>query len=195
MNFIGERRSDQTHQSTTNPDSRLFKKAKGDEAKTAHLSEVLMENRHGLVIHDACVVPATGTGERDTATSLIAGPSAPPVAIGGDEKASDTRLREDLSGPEGDASYRAAEEQPHARRADDAARSLCGQSTIAEADRRSLPLDENGGRHAQAPPPLRRPGGLLQRHVHQRRQHDVAIPSQVAGALAELVCVGFFASY
>ena len=72
VNFHGERRSNQTHQSTTDPDSRLFKKAKGHEAKLAYLGEVLMENRHGLVV-DACVVPATGTGERDAATSLIAG--------------------------------------------------------------------------------------------------------------------------
>ena len=50
VNFLGERRSNQTHKSTTDPDSRMFKKAKGDEAKLAHLSEVLMENRHGLVV-------------------------------------------------------------------------------------------------------------------------------------------------
>jgi IS5 family transposase len=57
INFHGERRSNQTHQSTTDPDSRLFKKANGHEAKLAYLGEVLMENRHGLVV-DACVVPA-----------------------------------------------------------------------------------------------------------------------------------------
>ncbi len=71
VNFHGERRSNQTHQSTTDPDSRLFKKAKGHEAKLAYLGEVLMENRHGLVV-DACVVPATGTGERDAALGLVA---------------------------------------------------------------------------------------------------------------------------
>ena len=71
VNFHGERRSNQTHQSTTDPDSRLFKKAKGHEAKLAYLGEVLMENRHGLVV-DACVVPATGTGERDAAIGLVA---------------------------------------------------------------------------------------------------------------------------
>jgi len=60
VNFHGERRSNATHQSTTDPDSRLFKKARGHEAKLAYLGEVLMENRHGLVV-DACVVPATGT--------------------------------------------------------------------------------------------------------------------------------------
>jgi transposase len=89
VNFHGERRSNQTHQSTTDPDSRLYKKAKGHEAKLAYLGEVLMENRHGLVV-DACVVPATGTGERDAATSLIAGLPRRRVTIGGD-KGYDTR--------------------------------------------------------------------------------------------------------
>ena len=84
VNFHGERRSNQTHQSTTDPDSRLFKKAKGHEAKLAYLGEVLMENRHGLVV-DACVVPATGTGERDAAVSLIADLPQRRVTIGGDK--------------------------------------------------------------------------------------------------------------
>src|SRR5215475_9153361 len=89
INFHGERRSNQTHQSTTDPDSRLFKKAKGHEAKLGYLGEVLMENRHGLVV-DACVVPATGTGEREAAVGLIAGLPQRRVTIGGD-KGYDTR--------------------------------------------------------------------------------------------------------
>jgi len=89
VNFHGEKRSNQTHQSTTDPESRLFKKAKGHEAKLAYLGEVLMENRHGLVV-DACVVPATGTGERDAAISLVAGLPPRRVTIGGD-KGYDTR--------------------------------------------------------------------------------------------------------
>ena len=89
INFRGERRSNQTHQSTTDPDSRLFKKATGHEAKLAYLGEVLMENRHGLVV-DACVVPATGTGERDAAIGLIAALPIRRVTIGGD-KGYDTR--------------------------------------------------------------------------------------------------------
>ena len=68
VNVHGDRRSNQTHQSTTDRDSRLFKKAKGHEAKLVYLGEVLMENRHGLVV-DACVVPATGSGERDAAAT------------------------------------------------------------------------------------------------------------------------------
>lgn len=85
VNFHGERRSNQTHQSTTDPDSRLFKKAKGHEAKLAYLGEVLMENRHGLVV-DACVVTAAGTGERDAATGLIASLPRRRVTIGGDKR-------------------------------------------------------------------------------------------------------------
>src|SRR5260221_14497848 len=84
INFHGERRSNLTHQSTTDPDSRLFKKAKGHEAKLAYLGEVLMENRHGLVV-DACVVSATGTAERDAAIGLIAGLPPRRGTIGGDK--------------------------------------------------------------------------------------------------------------
>jgi transposase len=89
VNFHGERRSNATHQSTTDPDSRLAKKGPGKEAKLAYLGEVLMENRHGLVV-DACVVAATGTGEREAATDLLQALPARPATIGGD-KAYDTR--------------------------------------------------------------------------------------------------------
>ena len=108
VNFHGERRSNQTHQSTTDPDSRLFKKAKGHEAKLAYLGEVLMENRHGLVV-DACVVPATGTGERDAALGLVAGLPPRRVTVGGD-KGYDTRgFVETLRAPRGHAARRAQE--------------------------------------------------------------------------------------
>src|SRR3977135_2599576 len=70
VNFHGERRSNQTHQSTTDPDSRLYKKAKGHAAKLAYLGEVLMENRQRLG-GDACGRPATGTGAAAAALRLI----------------------------------------------------------------------------------------------------------------------------
>jgi transposase len=89
VNFHGERRSNVTHQSTTDPDSRLAKKGPGREAKLAYLGELLIENRHGLVI-DACVVAATGTGERDAATELLQALPSRPATVGGD-KAYDTR--------------------------------------------------------------------------------------------------------
>ena len=89
VDFHGERRSNVTHQSTTDPDSRLAKKGSGKEAKLAYVGEVLMENRHGLVV-DACVVTASGTAEREAAIDLLQALPARPATVGGD-KAYDTR--------------------------------------------------------------------------------------------------------
>jgi hypothetical protein len=150
VNFHGERRTNQTHQSTTDPDSRLFKKAKGHEAKLAYLGEVLMEHHSGLVV-DACVVPATGTGERDAALSLIA--SLPPrrITVAGD-KGYDTRgFRGDASPARGHAAHRPQSPECGGS-ADHAARRVRHQPTRAETGRRNLRLDENRGRLAQATP-------------------------------------------
>ena len=49
MDFHGERRSNQTHQSTTDPEARLYKKSTGSEAKLSYLGHVVMENRNGLL--------------------------------------------------------------------------------------------------------------------------------------------------
>src|SRR5690606_452729 len=64
--FRGEKRSNATHASTTDPDARLFKKARGQAAKLCHMGHVLMENRNGLVV-DAILTHATGTAEREAA--------------------------------------------------------------------------------------------------------------------------------
>jgi transposase len=84
VNFHGERRSNETHQSTTDPDSRLIKKTRGSEAKLAYLGEVLMENGHGLIV-DACVIHATGTGEREAALGLLAALPAGRASVGADK--------------------------------------------------------------------------------------------------------------
>src|SRR6185295_9154740 len=60
IDFKGERRTNATHQSTTDPDARLYKKAQGREARLGYLGHVVMENRTGLIV-DALVTPATGT--------------------------------------------------------------------------------------------------------------------------------------
>jgi transposase len=67
--FRGERRSNQTHASTTDPDARLMRKGKGREAKLSYLANALMENRNGLLV-GIDVRVATGTGERDGALAL-----------------------------------------------------------------------------------------------------------------------------
>jgi transposase-like protein DUF772 len=59
VDFHGEHRSNDTHQSTTDPEARLYRKGKGREAKLCYMGHVVMENRHGLVVR-AEATAATG---------------------------------------------------------------------------------------------------------------------------------------
>jgi transposase len=68
--FHGEKRSNETHASTTDPDARLYKKAEGQASKLCHMGHVMMENRSGLVIA-ATVTKATGTAEREAAEAMV----------------------------------------------------------------------------------------------------------------------------
>ena len=76
VDFHGERRLNQTHASTTDPEARLFRKGKGKEAKLCFMGHVLMENRHGLIITPR-LTAATGTAERDAAEAHGWGLSRP----------------------------------------------------------------------------------------------------------------------
>jgi transposase len=90
VNFRGEARKNDTHQSTTDPDARLLKKTTGSEAKLAYLGHLLMENRHGLIV-DAMVTAATGTAEREAALVMLGDrPEGGRITVGGD-KNFDTR--------------------------------------------------------------------------------------------------------
>jgi transposase len=83
--FHGERRSNDTHASTTDPDAKLFRKGKGKEAKLAFMGHVLMENRHGLIV-DGRVSEAAGTAERDVAQAMVATiPGRHRITVGGDK--------------------------------------------------------------------------------------------------------------
>jgi transposase len=70
VNFRGQRRSNDTHASTTDADAKLYKKAKGQEAKLGFLGHVLMENRNGLVV-ETRLTKATGTAEREASLEMI----------------------------------------------------------------------------------------------------------------------------
>src|SRR5580700_10323317 len=79
--FHGEKRSNQTHASTTDPDARLYRKGPGQPAKLAYLGHVLMENRHALVV-DTRLSLATGTaitGSRSGPTRPTMWPSLSPI--------------------------------------------------------------------------------------------------------------------
>ena len=68
--FHTEKRSNQTHESTTDPEARLYKKGDGQPAKLCYMGHALMENRHGLAVRGQ-VSEANGTAERDEALKLI----------------------------------------------------------------------------------------------------------------------------
>jgi transposase len=70
VNFHGERRSNETHQSTTDPEAKLARKGNNQPAKLSYLANALMENRNGLLV-DLRVEPATGFGERVGALTML----------------------------------------------------------------------------------------------------------------------------
>jgi transposase len=88
VNFHGERRSNATHASTTDPEARLFRKGDSHEAKLCYQGHVLMENRHGLAV-DGSLTPATGFAEREQALAMAA--QLPAGATLGADKSYDTR--------------------------------------------------------------------------------------------------------
>jgi len=70
VNFHGDARRNDTHQSTTDPEARLYKKAVGREAKLGYLGHLLTENRHGFIVNTA-VTGANGTAERVAAFVML----------------------------------------------------------------------------------------------------------------------------
>ena len=64
--FHGEKRTNETHASKTDPDARLYKKSRGSEAKLSYLGHVMVENRHGFIV-EAMLTQADGTAEADAA--------------------------------------------------------------------------------------------------------------------------------
>jgi transposase len=83
--FRGQRRTNATHRSTTDPDARLYKKARGRAAQLGYLGHVLMEHRSGLIVKTA-VTPADGYGERDAALRMLATmPGCHRITLAGDK--------------------------------------------------------------------------------------------------------------
>lgn len=85
VDFKGQKRKNDTHQSTTDPDARLYKKAKGKEAKLCFMGHALMENRSGLVV-DSRLTQATGTAEREAALEMVENiPGVGRITLGADK--------------------------------------------------------------------------------------------------------------
>jgi len=91
VDFHGEKRSNQTHESKTDPEARLARKGKGKEAKLAYSQHALMENRNGLLV-ELQIATATGTAEREAAIAMVDDylPGGERITLAGD-KGYDTR--------------------------------------------------------------------------------------------------------
>src|ERR1700686_3030333 len=85
VDFRGERRSNHTHASKTDPDALLARKGPGKEAKLSYSGNLLVENRNGLIV-SSMVWEATGTAERDAAMAMLQEvPGSGRVTVGGDK--------------------------------------------------------------------------------------------------------------
>jgi transposase len=88
--FHGERRKNDTHESKTDSDARLYRKGKGKEAKLVHMGHAVTDNRHGLVVATRTTL-ATGTAEREAAAAMVEDlGGSDRITLGGD-KGYDTR--------------------------------------------------------------------------------------------------------
>jgi transposase len=89
--FRGERRRNDTHQSSTDPEAKLYRKGRGQESRLAYLGHVMMDNRHGLAV-DTCLTQAHGRAEREAALEMAARlPGERQRVTLGADKAYDTR--------------------------------------------------------------------------------------------------------
>jgi transposase len=85
VNFRGEKRSNQTHESETDPEALLARKGAGKEAKLSYSGNLLVENRNGLIV-SSMVWEATGTAERYAAMAMLQRvPGTGRVTVGGDK--------------------------------------------------------------------------------------------------------------
>ncbi|NNG04558.1 MAG: IS5 family transposase [Inquilinus sp.] len=82
--FKGEKRSNETHASTTDPDARLYRKGDGQSSRLCFMGHLLMENRNGLIV-DTALTPASGTAEREAALALIERRPKRRITLGADK--------------------------------------------------------------------------------------------------------------
>jgi transposase len=166
VDFRGEKRSNDTHASTTDPESRLARK-KGKESKLCYSAHALMENRNGLIA-DLRLVEANGFAERETALAMLEDHVRPGATVAGDKGYDVESFVERC---------RKLGVTPHIAQTSDKRRSsavdgrttrppgLRDQPAETEAGRRDLRLDED---HWRFPPiSLQGPGALGVRRAHR----------------------------
>ena len=181
VQWHGQKRSNDTHASTTDPEARLYRKGRGKEAKLCFMGHLLMENRHGLLV-DGRISEAGGTAERDLAQVMLADlPGRHRITVGGD-KGFDT------------AGFVAALQKlnatPHVAqntsnrcsaigRPDHPPSRLCREPADPQADRGRVRLDQ-GNRPAAACPASRQAAGRLAVHAPAAAYNLIRLPKLLA---------------
>jgi transposase len=163
VDFHGERRSNETHESKTDPEAQLARKGPGKESKLSYTGNLLVENRNGLIVA-AEVFQANGTAERDAALVMLEKlPGTQPVTVGGD-KGFDTQ---GFVAECRNMNVTPHVAQNHKRNGGSAIDGrttrhpgLCHQPKKEEANRRMLRLAEDDCADAQAAAPWSLQGGL-----------------------------------
>ncbi len=167
VDFHGERRLNQTHASTTDPEARLYRKGKGKETKLCFMGHVLMENRHGLIISPR-LTAVTGTAEAGNGAAPGRGGSRQtPDYRGRRQRLRYARIRPISARPEGRTPCGPKPHEPllRHRRPDHPPSGLLRQSAPAQKGGGNLRLDQNGRQSQENPPPRNRTGGL-DVHLH-----------------------------
>ncbi len=162
VDFHGQRLSNDTHRSITDPEARLYRKGRGREAKLSFMGHALMENRHGLIV-DGCVTEANGHAERTAALAMIEKRADRPnrITLGADKGRPHPPpargLRERAAVHERDAAHRPQHQGAmlRPRRAHDASSRLHREPAHPQADRGGVRMGQ--GVRALAPHPHARP--------------------------------------
>ena len=178
VDFHGQKRSNETHLSTTDPDARLYKKGAGKEAKLCFIGHSLMENRSGLLV-DACLTPADGHAERVAALHMIEPHADRPrsITLGGDKNFDAADLVNELRSM--NVTPHVAQNTGNRRSAIDPARRLHGEPAHPQADRGGFWLDQDHRRPGEDKVPWRR-SRRLRLHLRRCRLNLVRLPKLLA---------------
>ncbi len=170
VDFHGEKRKNQTHKSTTDPDARLFKKSKGSEAKLSYLGHVVMENRNGLLVQ-TFLTEANGRAERDAALLMAESiPRVKRVTLGGDKNYDTQEFVKELPRDEHHPTRGAEPYQSHqcGGSADHAACGISGEPAETQTSGAIVRVDEDGG-DAKESEVARDRKGWVAVHLHRSR--------------------------
>ena len=160
--FHGEKRSNATHASTTDPEAQLYRKGRGKEAKLSFMGHTLMENRSGLIVA-ATLTKATGTAERAAAEEMIVrhSPGAP-HHLGRRQGLRRSFVRRGHARAQRDAAHRAEHQRTafRHRRAHHTTSRLCREPAEAKAHRGAIRLGQDDRRACAAHAPGRQEARL-----------------------------------